>query len=102
MVGEDLTCLKITITFEPQNNPSFAFQALWMSWIINLHPVYYCLFSCFRSKLNEAKLLQTLRKRPNGVSVVSLAIGQKVPEIEASVVSLMLYSSENHHLLSKD
>ncbi|CAH0392146.1 unnamed protein product [Bemisia tabaci] len=37
------------------------------------------------SKLEEAKLLQTLRKRPNGVSVVSLAIGQKVPEIEASV-----------------
>lgn len=33
-----------------------------------------------RSQLEELKSLQKMRERPNGVNIVSLALGQKVPE----------------------
>lgn len=39
------------------------------------------------SKLEEMKNLQKLRGRPNGVSVVSLALGQKVSEVEECLVT---------------
>ncbi|XP_036385445.1 telomere length and silencing protein 1 homolog [Megalops cyprinoides] len=37
-----------------------------------------------RSKLDEAKEVQSLRKRPNGVSVISLLVGEKLP-LEAEI-----------------
>ncbi|XP_039287152.1 telomere length and silencing protein 1 homolog [Nilaparvata lugens] len=43
--------------------------------------------SSVMSKLEEMKNLQKLRGRPNGVSVVSLALGQKVSEVEECLVS---------------
>lgn len=35
-----------------------------------------------RSKLEETKLAQKLREKPNGVNIVGLAIGEKVKEEE--------------------
>lgn len=36
------------------------------------------MFLICRAKLNETKLVQKLRVKPNGVNAVALAIGQKV------------------------
>lgn len=48
------------------------------------------------SKLNEMKELQRLRERPNGISVVGLALGTKVaPEVEGVTVSHVLLCVPN-------
>lgn len=39
----------------------------------------------FRAKLEETKLAQKLREKPNGVNIVGLAIGEKVKEEELLV-----------------
>jgi hypothetical protein len=49
-------------------------------------------FIDFRSKLEETKELQKLRKRPHGVSVVGLALGKKVTmEEEVTSVGRILF-----------
>lgn len=43
--------------------------------------IYNGLFFC-RSKLEEMKTIQKLRDRPNGVNIVSLALGEKLSQEE--------------------
>lgn len=45
------------------------------------------LIHCFSSKLNELKEIQKLRDRPNGVSIVGLALGTKVA-VEDEIVAV--------------
>jgi len=40
------------------------------------------IFNFFRSKLEEMKTMQKLRDRPNGVNIVSLALGEKLSQEE--------------------
>lgn len=48
-------------------------------------------FSYCRSKLDNLKELQNLRKRPNGISIVGLALGKKVSvEEEAVLVCIII------------
>uniref|UniRef100_A0A4W3JAW4 Chromosome 9 open reading frame 78 n=1 Tax=Callorhinchus milii TaxID=7868 RepID=A0A4W3JAW4_CALMI len=44
-----------------------------------------CVFSFYRSKLDELKEIQSMRRRQNGVSAAALLVGEKTPE-EASTV----------------
>lgn len=53
-----------------------------------------------RSKLEETKLAQKLREKPNGVNIVGLAIGEKVKEEElltkvCRTVTLDIFADEN-------
>jgi len=48
--------------------------------------MFYC-----SAKLDEMKTLQKLRNRPHGVSIVSLALGQKVSnEVDEMAVCIIL------------
>lgn len=53
-------------------------------------PIHCCLlfifFYCFREKLEEMKTIQKLRERPNGVSIITLTLGEKVTKEEEVLI----------------
>lgn len=53
-------------------------------------------FKFYRAKLEEAKLAQKLRIKPNGVNAVELAIGQKVTTEE--LVLKVKHNNQCHYV----
>lgn len=51
---------------------------------INNNKYLYIWF--YRSKLDEMKTMQKLRDRPNGVNIVSLALGEKLSQDEEKLM----------------
>lgn len=69
--------------------------------VIFKHNIYpFVVF--YRAKLEETKLVQKLRVKPNGVNAVALAIGQKVTteDLVLKVCFLYLFSIKTLEMVS--
>lgn len=56
----------------------------------------------FRTKVEEMKIIQKLRERPNGVNIIGLALGEKVTSDVATTVRAILYFKDIIQFPSKN